>query len=180
MKNMLLLVYQQNDVCVLSHICSSLERLALWRQEAARLVPVYFYEAANNNSQLAVWEQLPLTSLHPASFSLALFLPRFRAQTYWSRSSTAHFLSPDFTSCHLMGLPVTPLWSGLEKALLREQLPVSKTAVEIVPAFGLTQGIGTQTRSHMWSALTPFVLQIFPFPLAKQVTSVCWCDQESF
>ncbi len=149
MKNMLLLVYQQNDVCVLSHICSSLERLALWRQEAARLVPVCFYEAANNNSQLAVWEQLPLTSLHPASFSLALFLPRFRAQTYWSRSSTAHFLSPDFTSCHLMGLPVTPLWSGLGKALLREQLPVSKTAVEIVPAFGLTQGIGTQTRWHV-------------------------------
>ncbi|KAK2874337.1 hypothetical protein Q8A67_021490 [Cirrhinus molitorella] len=42
------------------------------------------------------------------------------AQTRWSRSSTAHFLSPDSTSCHLMGLPVTPLRSGLEKALLRE------------------------------------------------------------
>lgn len=115
-----MLTQRQTKGCVLSHICSSLERLVPWRQEAARLVPVYFYEAANNNSQLAVWEQLPLTSLRPASFSLALFLPRFRAQTYWSRSSTAHFLSPDFTSCHLMGLPVTPLRSGLEKALLRE------------------------------------------------------------
>lgn len=89
------------------------QRLLFWCQ------CVFFYKAMNNNTQLAVWEQLPLTSLRPKTLSRSLSLNVSRPsslasglQTRWSRSSTAHFLFAAFTSCHLMGLPAMPLWSG--------------------------------------------------------------------
>lgn len=86
-------------------------------------------------------------SLFPHSLHLALplslspFLPYFRAPDSLEPKLQAYFLSAAFTSCHLMGLPAMPLWSGLEEAPLRGRLPAARTAVQIIPTFRFAQGI---------------------------------------
>lgn len=87
---------------------------------------VFFYKAGNNNTQLGVWEQLPLTSLRPkslplspslfslSSFSLShsLFIslslpPSLQGSRHAGAEApgllplrSLHFLSFDGTSCH--------------------------------------------------------------------------------